>query len=261
MNSIEHGREAINLEIQRQIKEVEAGGVIESWTLDWDEETKTLSKMRSKETEADYRYFKEPDLLAVKLEQDQIQRILESLPELPNQREERFIREFKISPKEAATLTSGKALSDYFENTLQTYGGPAKTAANWVINDLLGLVNDLGVALEDLYLTPERLSEIIKMVDGGQINTSTGKELIHKVEESKNEPAAIVESEGLAQLSDTSALEVICQEVVDDNPGQVGQYQSGKKGLIGWFMGQVMAKTGGKADPQVVREILQGLLD
>lgn len=261
MNSIEHGREAINMEIQRQIKEVEAGGVIESWTLDWDEETKTLSKMRSKETEADYRYFKEPDLLAVKLDQNRIQEILESLPELPNQREQRFINEFSLSPKEAATLTGSRALSDYFEKTLQAYGGPAKTAANWVINDLLGLVNELELSLDELYLTPERLAAIIMLVEEGQINNNTGKELVHKVEENKNEPAAIVESEGLAQLSDSSALEVICQEVVDDNPGQVSQYQSGKKGLIGWFMGQVMAKTSGKADPQVVRQILQGLLD
>ncbi len=261
MNSIEHGREAIKMEIQRQIKEVEAGGVIESWTLDWDEETKTLSKMRSKETEADYRYFKEPDLLAVKLDDDQIQEILASLPELPYQREKRFIQEYALSPKEAATLTSERDLSDYFEHTLQAYGSEPKTAANWVINDLLGLVNDLDISLAELYLTPERLAEIIKLVDRGQINTSTGRELVRKTEQEKMEPGQIVESEGLGQLTDSSAIEAICHQVIEGSPDQVEQYQSGKKGVIGWFMGQVMSQSGGVADPQAVREILIRLLE
>jgi aspartyl-tRNA(Asn)/glutamyl-tRNA(Gln) amidotransferase subunit B len=260
MNSIEHGREAIEVEIERQIKEVEAGGTIESWTLDWDEETKTLSKMRSKETEADYRYFKEPDLLAVQLDEDRIQEILDSLPELPHQREERFIQEFELSQKEAGTLTSERELSDYFEDSVQAYGGAAKTAANWVINDLLGLVNELEISLGDLYLTPERLAEIIKLVDSGQINTSTGRDLVRKTEQTRKEPANIVEEEGLAQLTDTSAIEDFCQEVIKASPDQVEQFKSGNQGVIGWFMGQVMAKTGGKADPQAVREILLRLL-
>ena len=261
MNSIEHGREAIKAEIQRQIKEVEAGGVIESWTLDWDEETKTLSKMRSKETEADYRYFKEPDLLAVKLDEDHIQEILTSLPELPNQRKERFIKEYQIPAKEAATLTDDRELSDYFEKLVQAYSGAPKAAANWVINDLLGLINDLELPLNELYLTPERLAEIINLVDAGDINTSTGRELVRNTEKTKKEPGEIVESEGLAQLTDTSALEAICQEVIAASPDQVEQYQAGKKGVIGWFMGQVMSQSGGKADPQAVREILIKLLE
>jgi aspartyl-tRNA(Asn)/glutamyl-tRNA(Gln) amidotransferase subunit B len=261
MNSIEHGREAIEAEIQRQIKEVEAGGVIESWTLDWDEETKTLSKMRSKETEADYRYFKEPDLLAVKLDEDRIQEILASLPELPYQREKRFVQEYELSPKETVTLTSERNLSDYFERTIKAYSGEPKIVANWIINDLLGLVNDLEKTLNELYLTPERLAEIIKLVDSGQINTSTGRELVRKTEQNKEEPGQIVENEGLTQLTDSSAIEDICQEVIETHPDQVEQYRSGKKGVIGWFMGQVMSQSGGKADPQVVREILVRLLD
>jgi aspartyl-tRNA(Asn)/glutamyl-tRNA(Gln) amidotransferase subunit B len=256
MNSIEHGREAIEVEIQRQIKEVEAGGVIESWTLDWDEETKTLSKMRSKETVDDYRYFKEPDLLAVKLAEERIQEILTSLPELPHQRNERFIKEYKLSPKEATTLTNERDLANYFEELLQVYGGEPKTAANWVINDLLGLVNELNLPLDKLYLTPTRLAEIIQLVDTNKINTSTGRELVQITEQRKEEPVEIVEQDGLAQLTDTSAIEAICQEVMEASPDQVAQYRSGKKGVIGWFMGQVMSKSGGKADPQVVRELL-----
>ena len=261
MNSIEHGREAIEAEIERQIKEVEAGGVIESWTLDWDEETKTLSKMRSKETEADYRYFKEPDLLAVKLEEEQIQEILASLPELPQQRMQRFRKEYQIPAKEAATLTSERELSDYFEDTLQAYSGAPKNAANWVINDLLGLINDLELSAGELFLTPERLAGIIQLVDAGEINTSTGRELVRKTEQRKMEPNEIVAEEGLAQLTDTSAIEAICQGVIDASPDQVEQYRSGKKGVMGWFMGQVMSQSGGKADPQAVREILIKLLE
>jgi len=260
MNSIEHGREAMNAEISRQIKEVEGGGVIESWTLDWNEETKTLSKMRSKETEADYRYFKEPDLLAVTLEPEKIQELLESLPELPSQREERFIEDLELSAKEAQLLTSDRALSDYFEQLLGEYNGQAKTAANWLINDLLGLVNDLDIAIDELFLTPEKLAEIIQLVDDGIINTSTGKDLVHKTQALKKDPRAIVEEEGLAQLTDSGAIEAICQEVINHNPDQVEQYKSGKGSVIGWLIGQVMAQSGGKADPQAVREILQDLL-
>jgi len=261
MNSIEHGREAIVTEIERQIREVEAGGTIESWTLDWDEESKTLSKMRSKETEADYRYFKEPDLLPVKLSEDQVKEIIDNLPELPALRKERFIEKHGISPKEAGTLTSDRALSDYFEELLAAYDGEPKTAANWVINDLLGLLNDLGLAVEELYLTPARLAAIMQLVDEGTVNTSTGRELVRKTQDEKKEPAAIVEDEGLSQLTDTSAIEDLCKEVIAGSPDQVEQYRSGKKGLIGWLIGQVMGKSGGKADPQAVREILTRLLE
>ena len=260
MNSIEHGREAMKAEVNRQIKEVEAGGKIESWTLDWDEETQTLSKMRSKETEADYRYFKEPDLLAVKLDEEKIKDLLGSLPELPRDREKRFEKEYNIPPKEAKVLTSDRDLSDYYEGILENKKIPPKTAANWVINDVLGLINEIDTPVKDLYLTPERLAEIITLVEEGEINTSTGKELIHKTQDSRKEPREIVDSEGLAQVTDSKAIESICQEVIAENPDQVEQFKSGKEGVIGWLIGQVMAKSGGKADPQVVRETLLALL-
>jgi aspartyl-tRNA(Asn)/glutamyl-tRNA(Gln) amidotransferase subunit B len=261
MNSIEHGREAIEAEIERQIREVEAGGTIESWTLDWDEESKTLSKMRSKETEADYRYFKEPDLLAVKLSEERIEEIIQDLPELPQARKVRFQGEFSIPAKEADLLTGDRTLSDYYEELVEAYPGEPKTAANWVINDLLGMLNDFELNLEDIYLTPVRLAAIIQLVDEGKINTSTGRELVRKTEQKQQEPEKIVEKEGLAQLTDTGEIEEICQEVIESSPDQVEQYRSGKGGVIGWLIGQVMAKTGGKADPQAVRETLEKLLD
>ena len=260
MNSIEHGREAMKAEIKRQIKEVEAGGVIESWTLDWDEENKTLAKMRSKETEADYRYFKEPDLLAVSLDEGQIQAIIKSLPELPHQRKTRFIGDYGISDKEAEVLTSTRSLSEYFEATLKSYGGESKAVVNWLINDLIGLMNEKNLSVDELFLTPEKLAGILQMVDEGVINTSTGKELLRKTQELEKDPREIVEEQGLAQVTDSSAIEALCQQVIKDNPSQVEEYRSGKTGVIGWLMGQVMAKSGGKADPQAVREILVKLL-
>ena len=260
MNSIEHGREAMNAEIKRQIKEVEGGGVIKSWTLDWDEENKTLSKMRSKETEADYRYFKEPDLLAVTLDEEQVKNIIKSLPELPADRKERFVKDYGISNKDAGVLTSSRSLSDYFESILDHYQGGARTAANWVLNDVLRLINELNIKADELFLTPARLAEILKLVDEGIVNTGTGRELVQKTQEQKEDPSEIVEKEGLAQMTDIGAIEDLCQQVIDENPSQVGQYKSGKSGVVGWLMGQVMAKTGGKADPQAVRSILEDLL-
>ncbi len=260
MNSVEHGREAILAEVKRQIKEVEAGGVIESWTLDWDEDLKTLSKMRSKETEADYRYFKEPDLLAVTLGEGQIQEILEALPELPLERKTRFENQFGISPKDAGVLTSTRALADYFEAVLEVYSGEPKTVSNWLINDLLRLMNDLGLDADQLSVRPESLAQILEMVDQGTLNSGTGKELLRLTQELKKSPVEIVEQEGLGQLTDSGAIEDLCREVISENPSQVEQYQSGKTGVIGWLMGQVMAKTGGTADPQLVRETLQDLL-
>lgn len=260
MNSIEHGREAIKAEIKRQIKEVEAGGKIESWTLDWDEDTQTLSKMRSKETEADYRYFKEPDLLPIILDEKRKKELLESLPELPLERESRFINQYKLPAREAKVLTSERNLADYFEGILESYPGEPKKAANSLINDVLGLMNELNLSADELFLTPERLGNILLLVDEGTINTSTGKMLFRKTQQLKKEPGSIVEEEGLAQVTDSAAIEAICQEVIKENPAQVEQYQSGKEGVIGWFIGQVMAKSGGKADPEVVRETLEKLL-
>jgi aspartyl-tRNA(Asn)/glutamyl-tRNA(Gln) amidotransferase subunit B len=261
MNSIEHGREAIKAEIKRQIKEVEAGGKIESWTLDWNEDTQTLSKMRSKETEADYRYFKEPDLLPIILDEKRKKELLESLPELPLERESRFINEYKLPAREAKVLTSERNLADYFEGILKVYKGHPKQAANWLVNDVLGLMNELNLSADELFLTPERLAEILELVDKGTINTSTGKELVRKTQELQKDPRSIVEEEGLAQVTDSAVIESICQEVIEENPAQVEQYQSGKEGVIGWLIGQVMAKSGGKADPEVVRETLEKLLN
>jgi len=261
VNSVEHARDAIQAEIKRQIKAVEAGESVQSWTLDWDEDSQTLSKMRSKETEADYRYFREPDLLPIKLTEEQILEILRGLPELPLERKIRFIEEYHLPERDAEVLTSERSLADYYQAALVVYQGEAKQVANWVINEVLGMINEQGLAPDELSLTPGRLAEVLSMIDDGTINSSTAKDLIRMVEAEDEDPLEIVEAKGLAQLTDSSQIQALCEQIIEENPEQAAQYQAGKPSLIGWFIGQAMSASGGKADPQAVREIFQQLLD
>lgn len=260
VNSITAVRDAITKEIERQTREVGAGNRIETWTLEWDEDSGTLKKMRSKETEADYRYFREPDLLPIRLDDAWMEEILTNFPELPLERRARFVSQYQLPEYDADILTAERSLSDYFEAAVKSYAGDAKRVSNWLMNDVLRMINDRGISAAELKLTPSYLAEIIKLVDANTINTSTGKSLLEKVEQSGQAPADIVASEGLAQVSDISAIQSVCQEVLDDNPEQVAAYRSGKVSLIGWFTGQVMKKSRGKADPKLVKEILEKLL-
>jgi len=260
VNSIEHVRDAINVEVERQVKEVEDGQAIQSWTLDWNEDTQTLSKMRSKETEADYRYFREPDLLPVKLDQGWKEDILASLPELPLARKARFREEYGLRPYDADILTSERGISHYFERTVQAFNGDPKTVSNWLVNDIMGILNEREITIDEFVITPQNLAEILTLVDDGTVTTSTGRDLLHNLDATQRPIREIVEQEGLAQVTDSDAIYDICQEVMDDNPQQVQEYREGNQAVLGWFMGQVMSRTGGKADPQVVRQTLQALL-
>ena len=260
MNSIESIRQAITLEAQRQIAAVEAGGRVESYTLDWDADTGTLRKMRSKETEADYRYFREPDLLPVKLSEEEINRIKSSLPELPYARKMRFIAEYQLSAYDADILTSERSLSDYFEETGGLSSASPKTVSNWMMNDLLRLMNDLGKSASELHLRPAELAEIINLVESGKISPATGKALLKKVEESGRKPAEIVAAEGLGLIGDEDALRSQIAAVLSESPSEVANFKAGKESLLGWFVGQVMRRTGGKADPKRTRELLLEML-
>jgi aspartyl-tRNA(Asn)/glutamyl-tRNA(Gln) amidotransferase subunit B len=260
VNSIVAVRDAIQNEIERQIREVESGNRIQAWTLEWDEDRGTLRKMRSKETEADYRYFKEPDLLPIYLDEAWLHSILKQLPELPLDRRTRFIQQYELPEYDADILTSERSLSDYFEAAVQAYNGDAKRVSNWLMNDVLRMINEGGTTAGELRLTPAYLAEIIKLVDANTINTSTGKALLDKVQQSGRPPAEIVQQEGLALVSDQDAIQVLSAEVLAENPDQVASYRNGKVTLIGWFVGQVMRKSRGKADPQLVRATLERLL-
>ncbi len=261
VNSIEAVREAIAKEVERQIREVEAGRTIEPWTLEWDEHAGVLRKMRSKETEADYRYFREPDLLPLEVDAAWLERVRAALPELPLARRARFQTQYGLSPYEADILTGDRALADYFEAAVAAYAGPVKAVVNWMLNEVLRLLNEEGLTADGLRLTPARLAAILRLLDAGTINRPTAKQLLRRAHAEDRDPAAIVEAEGLAQVSDTDALRRVCEEVVAENPAEVAKYRSGKTGLIGWFVGQVMRKTRGKANPQEVRRLLQELLD
>lgn len=261
VNSIDAVRTAIEAEVKRQIREVESGGKVKPWTLSWDEDSGRLSKMRSKETEADYRYFREPDLLPIRLDEAWRQSILAELPELPLARRARFMEQYGLPEYDADLLTGERSLSDYFEQAVQAYQGDPKRVANWLLNDVMRILNERGKTAGALNLTPQYLAEIIRLVDEGTVNTPTGKALLEKTESTGKSPREIVASEGLAQVSDTAALRQICEKILAENPEQVARYRGGKIGLIGWFMGQVMRATRGKADPKATRELLLALLD
>jgi aspartyl-tRNA(Asn)/glutamyl-tRNA(Gln) amidotransferase subunit B len=260
VNSIEAVRDAIEKELARQIRETEAGRRIESWTLEWDEDTGKLRKMRSKETEADYRYFKEPDLLPIRLDDAWKLVILENFPELPLARRHRFLDQYGLPEYDAEILTSERNLSDYFEAAVKAYNADPKKVSNWLMNDVLRMINESTTSPEKLHLTPVFLAQIIKLVDAGKINTNTAKSLLEKVEKTGKAPEAIVQEEGLAKVSDDSAIRVVCQEVLAESVKEVESYRAGKVTLMGWFVGQVMKKMRGKADASLARTILEELL-
>jgi len=260
VNSIENLRSALEAEIARQQRALEAGETIQAWTLEWDEESATLRKMRSKETEADYRYFREPDLLPLRLDPTWRRAILADLPELPLARRARFIEAYGLPAYDAEILTEERSLSDYFEQAVAALPGQAKAVSNWMMNDVLRLLRDRRMTAGELRLRPADLAAIIDMVEKRTITTNTGKELLVRVEDSGRSPHDLVAAEGLAQVSDEAALESMARAVLEESPDQVTAYRAGKATLIGWFVGQVMRRSGGKADPQKTRSVLEDLL-
>jgi aspartyl-tRNA(Asn)/glutamyl-tRNA(Gln) amidotransferase subunit B len=260
VNSIVAVRQSIQTEIERQTRQVEAGKRVEAWTLEWDEDAGVLRKMRSKETEADYRYFHEPDLLPLTVGEAWKAVILANLPELPLERRQRFVQQYGLPEYDADILTSERSLSEYFEAAVKAYGGDPKRVSNWLMNDVLRMINESGVPAGSLKLSPTYLAEIIKLLDAGTINTNTGKSLLDKVQKTGRTPAEIVQADGLAKVSDTDAIRAVCSEVLAENPEQVANYKAGKVTLMGWFVGQAMKKSRGKADPQMVKTVLEELL-
>jgi len=260
VNSIEAVRAAIEKEIIRQTREYESGNRIEAWTLEWDEDSQSLKKMRSKETEADYRYFREPDLLPIYMDTEWKNAILADFPELPLSRKARFISEYGLPEYDAEILISERSLSDYFEAAVKAYKGDAKRVSNWLMNDVLRMLNESGKTAGELILTPTYLAEIIMLVDANTVNTNTGKALLEKVITSGKSPAEIVQAEGLAKVSDDSAIRTVVMQVLGESPTEVAAYKNGKLGLMGFFVGQVMKKMQGKADAPKARALLEELL-
>lgn len=260
VNSIENARLAVKTEIERQSREINSGHAIEAWTLQWDEDSGSLRKMRAKESEADYRYFREPDLLPVVIDDEWRTAILERLPELPLARRDRFVEQYDLPVYDAEILTEDRSFSEYFEEVVSIIGDDAKTVSNWLINDVQRMIRKLGVAPTNLKLRPNHLAKIIQMVQEKSITSNTGKDLLIEVEQSGKPPDQIVVERGLKQVSDEDVLREVAAKIIAENPGQVQTYQGGKTTILGWFVGQIMRETKGKANPQKAQSILEDLL-
>lgn len=260
INSIEAVRTAINYEIERQIKEVEAGNKIEQWTIEWDNDALELRKMRSKETAADYRYFREPNLMPVVISEEFLQSVKEKMPELPLARQRRFEKQLGLPAYDASILTADRETSEFFEEAAKIYGEDNKRVSNWMMNEVLRIVNEKGIGVSELKITPSNLAEIIRLVDKKTINTTTGKTLVDKVNDSGKDPAALVKELGLGLVSDDGAIREVCEKIVANSPKEKALYLGGKETLIGWFVGQVMREMRGKADPELAKTILESVL-
>ncbi|MBQ6520377.1 MAG: Asp-tRNA(Asn)/Glu-tRNA(Gln) amidotransferase subunit GatB [Anaerolineaceae bacterium] len=260
INSIEAVRKAIGAEIGRQIGELEGGRKVEQWTIEWDNEARELRKMRSKENAVDYRFFREPNLMPVIVSDEMLKAIRADLPELPRERRMRFIADYGLPEYDARLLTAERETADYFEELCRFYGKDAKRASNWMLNEILRLMHDSVLSAAELNLGPAALADIIRMVDEKKVTPATGKELIDLVQESGKSPAEIVEERGLVMVSDDQAIRELCERIVRENPKETAAFRAGKETLLGWFTGQVMRETKGKADAKKAGEVLKKLL-
>lgn len=256
LNSFRSIERAITYEIERQIRCVEDGERIVQETRLWDENRGVTLSMRSKEEAHDYRYFPEPDLVPLQIDDAWLERIAAQLPEMPEAKRRRYVDSLGLSAYEAGVLVDNRELMTFFEATLAT-GCEAKAAANWLMGDIAAWLNDQGQALGDSKLTPQALTELVELVAAGTINRSTGKKVLYGVLESGDSPKALVDSMGLSQISDTSAIAGIIDSVIANNPKQVEEFLAGKDKVIGFLVGQVMKASQGRAKPDVVNALLK----
>ncbi|MDP3895609.1 MAG: Asp-tRNA(Asn)/Glu-tRNA(Gln) amidotransferase subunit GatB [Mesorhizobium sp.] len=257
VNSIRFIGQAIDHEARRQIAILEDGGSIDQETRLFDPVKGETRSMRSKEEAHDYRYFPDPDLLPLVFDQAYVDALAIGLPELPDAKRDRLVNALGLSVYDASILVSEKAIADYFEKVAA--GRDGKTAANWVINDLLGLLNKAGKGIEDSPVLPDQLGGIIDLIRDGTISGKIAKDLFEIVWTEGGDPKAIVEARGMKQVTDTGAIEKAVDEIIAANPDKVAQALA-KPTLAGWFVGQVMKATGGKANPQAVNDLVKAKL-
>lgn len=253
MNSMRFIQQAIDVEARRQIAIVESGGSVDQETRLYDPDKGETRSMRSKEEAHDYRYFPDPDLLPLEIEQDWVDEIAANLPELPDQKKARFVTDFSLSEYDANVLTAELDSAGYFEEVAK--GRDGKLAANWVINELFGRLKKDDGDISESPVTPAQLGGIIDLISKGEISGKIAKDVFEIVYSEGGEPAQIVDSRGLKQVTDTGAIEAAVDQVIADNPAQVEKAKANPK-LAGWFVGQVMKATGGKANPKVVNELV-----
>jgi len=258
VNSIRFVQAAIEYEARRQIEVLESGGTISQETRLWDTAKGITRSMRSKEEAHDYRYFPDPDLLPLDLDPAWIDEIKATLPELPDDKKQRLIADYQLSPYDASVLVAEKARADFYEAVAQ--GRDPKLAANWVTGDLFGLLNKRGVDIDQSPVSAAALGGLIDLIADNTISGRIAKEVFEAMVDSGQSAAEIVEQKGLRQVTDTGAIEASIAEVLAANADKVAEYRSGKDKLFGFFVGQTMKKTGGKANPALVNEILKRLL-
>ena len=258
VNSIRFVKQAIEYEARRQIEIIEGGGTIHQETRLYDAAKGETRSMRSKEDAHDYRYFPDPDLLPLVLQPDWVEKIKAALPELPDERKARYIKDFGLSIYDAGVLVAEKETAVFFEAVAK--GRDAKQAANWVTGDLFGMLKRRGIGIEESPISAAALGKLLDLIADGTISGRIAKDLFIAMDETGKDPATLVEERGLKQVTDTGAIDAAVKAIIDGNPDKVAQYRE-KPSLFGWFVGQVMKSTGGKANPKAVNEALKRQLD
>jgi aspartyl-tRNA(Asn)/glutamyl-tRNA(Gln) amidotransferase subunit B len=256
MNSFKAVEKALEYEVKRQIEAVEKGERIVQETRRWDEAKAETVSMRSKEQAHDYRYFPEPDMVYLNVDDEWIQRIKETLPELPHDKKERYIKELGLPEYDSDILTSSKALAAYFEECVKAGANP-KDASNWIMGELLRTMKEAFVEIEEIKIKPEQLSKLVELVNKGTISGTIAKKVFKDMFETGDDPEKIVKEKGMVQVSDEGAIRDIINGVLDGNPQSIADFKSGKTRAMGFLVGQIMKASKGKANPQLVNKLLE----
>ena len=260
INSFRFLQRALEYECGRQVAVVRSGGRVVQETRLWDASLGRTESMRSKEEADDYRYFPEPDLPPVEVSDEWVEEIRQSLPELPEARRQRFVKEYGLPQYDAGVLTQSVEMSEYFEETARVSGNP-KAASNWVMGEMTRKMKTLGVDVSKFALRPPALAGLIQLVDDGKVSSSAAKRVFERMYEAGETAVSAVAAEGLTQIDDEKALGAVVQSIIEAQPDAVASYRSGKKGTLGFLVGQVMRETNGTANPKRVSELLRGALD
>jgi aspartyl-tRNA(Asn)/glutamyl-tRNA(Gln) amidotransferase subunit B len=260
LNSFKHVEKALQYEINRQKETLADGGEIVQETRLWDPGKNRTDSMRGKEEAHDYRYFPDPDLLPLVIDEDWIETVRRNLPELPAEKKKRFVAEYGLPSYDAEILTSDRDLAEYFENCLDGFNQP-KPVSNWIMGPLLGLLNAAGKYIDQSPISAADLARLLKLIDDGAISGKIAKTVFDEMARSGKPPRQIVAEKGLVQITDTNAIDDVVAKVISSNPKEVEAYKNGKTKLLGFFVGQVMKETRGKANPKIVNEILRKKLN
>jgi aspartyl-tRNA(Asn)/glutamyl-tRNA(Gln) amidotransferase subunit B len=260
VNSFRFVERALSYEIARQIEVLEAGGIVVQETRLYDPELDQTRPMRSKEEAMDYRYFPDPDLLPLVIDEDLIEKIKRELPELPDAKYRRFIDQYGLPPYDAEVLTSTRPLAEYYEAVVKLSGSDPKLCANWVMVELAGALNREGLDIAASPVTAERLAGLLKRIADGTLSGKLGKQVFETMWETGQDADTLIEAQGLKQITDRGEIARIIAEILAQHPVQVAQYRAGKEKLFGFFVGQVMKATSGKANPDLVNELLRSKL-